>query len=512
MKKAASSPPSAESGPRCDAGLARRVDPAHHGSSTAAERPEPDFVGSGDESVPQSQADFDPSREGAIGPSDAVPTVESGRPRHAAEGPADDQSVRPDAPTDSEPSAEWQRLEHHAEQLAIFLRGRQRNLDQRESELNACASQWEQDVRSIRLELDESRHRLTAWRNELEEKQADVDRRATALAAAEMANEQTHQDLQRTLREREDRLHAREGQCVERESRVERSERLIEVALRKLETARRDLERREQVDVQQSAARRAEIERREWQLLKNVESHLECAERERERQRRETASVPARDPEPVPREASEEDLRAFRMVQEAAERERRVALRDEQLDARQRDVEAGWEALRTERARWAEEEASRSRQAAQRQHDHTESLARERARLESLVARAARLRSLALAAQRDARRIHGESLEIRLAAEQLWNLASDRLDPAMAARRFADLRSRIAAYFVEERRRIAARADELRESAKRLAQRDAALTREREAWVRRTRGATRVTSSETACGRSAAGGSPDRAA
>jgi hypothetical protein len=80
-----------------------------------------------------------------------------------------------------------EQLQHHAEQLADYLRTRQRELDHRESQLNAQTAQLESDVRTARIwlgereaDLEDRLQRQVALENEWHER---LDRLAAADAA-----------------------------------------------------------------------------------------------------------------------------------------------------------------------------------------------------------------------------------------------------------------------------------------------------------------------------------------
>ena len=117
--------------------------------------------------------------------------------------PASDSAVQPNADAVMAESAEnspvqagteipngdldGERLEKQAEQLAHFLRDRQRELDHREAQLNAEIAQLETDLRRQRMCLSEREADLDQRRRQLDMRENEILERLERLAAADTA-------------------------------------------------------------------------------------------------------------------------------------------------------------------------------------------------------------------------------------------------------------------------------------------------------------------------------------
>ena len=93
--------------------------------------------------------------------------------------PAEDQLQAQSADASAE-----EQLQRQASQLATHLRGEQRQLDEREAELNARTAQFEHDVRNWRLVLEEKRRAVDEREQELQTRIAEIERQAAAISAA----------------------------------------------------------------------------------------------------------------------------------------------------------------------------------------------------------------------------------------------------------------------------------------------------------------------------------------
>lgn len=83
-------------------------------------------------------------------------------------------------------------------------------------------------------------------------------------------------------------------------------------------------------------------------------------------------------------------------------------------------------------------------------------------------------------------RVHRESLEMRLVAEELWAQVAGRVPPAEVTQAIANLRSRLANQYRVENKQLAARKQQIVELSERLEQQQEALARQRrelQAWA-----------------------------
>ncbi len=257
----------------------------------------------------------------------------------------------------------------HAGQLATHLRTRQRDLDRRESQLNARAAELENDLRASRMWFHEREQESAQRELELQQHVNELEERATAIAATEVSADLDSESLQR------DQVRAN--------------------ALDKAE---------EQLNKQ-------------FAKLK-LQSDLIAAERE--------------------------ELRAQK--------------REHECEVVQRD--------KNHKAAFAKKK---------RQLDQREKF---------LDQREATLDGL----QSDVGRLHRDSLEMRLIAEQLWSQLAGKLTPAELTKSISDSRSKLAEHFQVEQDRVAQQRQELTDLAVKLENRQLQLTRQRrelEEWAQR---------------------------
>ena len=280
-------------------------------------------------------------------------------PPHEVETPISESSLGQQPPAAKrvadEPAAEQIRLQ--ADQLAGHLRGRQKELDHREAELNSRIARLESDARSARLWLSQREadlasrgEELAKQQEELLHRQEEVEKRLARLAAAEAAQQRRESPA----------LQADVGAA----------------------TPRTLAARQRQLDEARPAEAQAETQKLHEQLLSQQ--------------------------------------RAF--AEEAA------AIR-EQMAAEHRQAMADLE---------------RSRQTVQRRADHVD---RCRAALGQLRAELGRM--------------HRETLEIRLATEELWVQLSGAAPPAALTRSLGRIRTKLADQYRQANAELADQRKEL---------------------------------------------------
>lgn len=366
-----------------------------------------------------------------------------------------------------------EQLRTQAAQLADHLRARQRDLDHRESQLNARVAQIDNDARNARLHLKQSER-------ELEEKEREVQACLARLATAEAATTRKHpagdegsvaaegegetggaaeQDFVTagdplTLPERERALEARTAtlkrarEAFEKERK--RAEEALEYQRQQIDAHRETSQQLVRQMLARLERRRASIEagsgksgKRAWQ------SHLDLPAGDG---RGEKAATPP--------EAGQQQLNETQTL--LAETER---LREQLLEDRRKVQEQG----RADRQRLAAEhrrqlaELDKQRQSLQRRGEHVD---RCRASLEQLRAELGRM--------------HRETLEIRLATEELWTQLSGSAPPAVLPRSLGQIRAKLAEHYRQANVELAEQKEELRTIRAQLAGQHEILIRQKE--------------------------------
>jgi hypothetical protein len=352
-----------------------------------------------------------------------------------AQAGSESRATASDEETVAEPADTGERgrqLYTEAAQLARELAVRQEELDRRQAQVNAQAAQLEQNQRSALLWLREQQAELGSRRDEVELARRETLVRLDRLAATEAA-------VLRKTTTREEELTAREESIRRREAELASRDKLLadQVAAHRL--ARRAFESeqgqavakldflKQQVDVRREASLVLV-----QQLLSGVERRRLAVEAEAEEcQRRalrtpHAAGVATADEETLQARRREIEASEARLVQAQADTER---LRRQLLDQQQQFQEA----MRAERSQLAAQqrrglaEVEEKRLAAQRRSEHVDQC---RTALEQLRA--------------ELGQIHRETLEIRLATEELWAQLSGVAPPAALTQMLGKTRARLA--------------------------------------------------------------------
>lgn len=287
-----------------------------------------------------------------------------------------------------------ERLRKQADQLATHLRMRQREIDSRESQLNAQLAQFDRDARSARMWLTEREASLKRRSEELDQREQEIKVRTARLAAEAVQRAAGDQPPQLTKREAD--LAQREQALQEREARLAEQEALLlarqQAAAEQAAAApvvdappTRELTA-EEADTAAALGRLAEQLEGKQQDIQRAEAQLAQAVAETERLRRQLHA----DRERVAREAAES--------REQLERERRQAT----------------------------DEVEKLRRGVQRRSERVD---RTRAALRQLRAELGKM--------------HRETLESQLAAEELWIRMSDGAPSAALTRSLMRIRRRL---------------------------------------------------------------------
>jgi hypothetical protein len=317
-----------------------------------------------------------------------------------------------DLPQDS---AEEQ-LRQQAEQLAEYLRARQRELDHRESQLNAQAAQLESDVRTARIWLGEREAEILDREQTRVAVEEEFRKRLARLASADAALERQKKAFVRNA-EPEQEHNFQEAISEIASMWGAQSEQLAEASARQGELAE-DISPRTRMRFDAAHARQDA-------------RHLD---RERELTRKR--------------------LELEQAEQKIADAQLEIrSIRKQLLDDRQ----AQREELRIARKRMADEQ----RQAVAELDARRESLEKRAEHVENCRTALVQLRS-------ELQGLHRETLEIRLATEELWAQLSGAAPPAALTRSLGRIRTQLAdqyrlanAELLEQKKELAAIRDQL---------------------------------------------------
>ncbi len=163
-------------------------------------------------------------------------------------------SERPGKPIADEESVAEQ-LRAQADQLAAYLRGRQRELDHRESQVNARIATLESDARTARLWLREREAELDRRQEDLDAKQLELKERLARFADDEAARREQDEapGRQEDFDQRIGRLQEADAQLGDIRSRAEELH-------RELHEARCDVEQQGRVQQQRMATQQRQAE------------------------------------------------------------------------------------------------------------------------------------------------------------------------------------------------------------------------------------------------------------
>jgi len=179
----------------------------------------------------------------------------------------------------SNSDAAGEQLQRQAEQLAEYLRGRQRELDHREAQLNAEIAQLESDLRNTRLCLTERETELDGRRRDLDVREKKLLERLERLAAADAAlkrqtvgEEQIHRDTS-TLRQPRKELEKVETRLEQARADTQKFHEQLTAERRELRKEIRQ-ERRRLIDQQRQAL--AELEKKRQTVERRGEHVDQC--------------------------------------------------------------------------------------------------------------------------------------------------------------------------------------------------------------------------------------------
>jgi len=335
-------------------------------------------------------------------------------------------------------------LRWQANQLADHLQSQQSDLDRRESQMNACTAQMENELRSVRMLLSEQEHQVHQQQQSVRERESELEQRILAVSTAEMACEQDQEEFQQQgkriqqnqieLEEQEHRVRVQQQQF---DSRQESSMQMVRHLMRALQRRQASVEEqaeRFQVMIENPALAKQltesveQLQARQSYLDKSEEllnRHLEEVEKDRQRLQREREQI----------------------HQQARKDRQRVATRQRQDEG----------------------EILGKKQVLDRQTDNLEQ-------------RSTALEQL----QAEVSRIHQETLEMRLATETLWAQMSSKTTPARLTQSLGTIRAKLADHYKLANNTLAQQKEELQSLGEKLGQQQANLKAKRqelEQWV-----------------------------
>ncbi len=336
------------------------------------------------------------------------------------------------------PEIRREQLQLQVAQLAGHLRERLREVDRREATLNARVAQLENDLRVSRLWLSERELTFQERENELKQQ---VD------------------ELHERLEARRDERNERELAIVDAEAAAaELSERELQIRTREDEVR----ERRFEVDRQAAALRHS-------QQLWEQERERQANQLHAERRQLETESAQWR--EQLERETTEA------REQREQEQAEYMRLREEQLQAAESliseqatSLDHDREAMIAERIAWDEQKRRQKQAIDELRQTAEDELADRRNRLEARQQWIERQKAGLEQVRDEALRLHRQSLEMRLLAEQLWAQITASLAPAEVTQAIAELRLKLSEQYKIEEQLLVGRRDELLKLSEKIAQ------------------------------------------
>jgi hypothetical protein len=320
-----------------------------------------------------------------------------------------------------------QQVRTHATQLAEHLEARRRELDRREADLNARWAECEAQARNTRLALAQRRAELedreaewagqrreaeadlqhchVSWEREYQERVAALEKKESAFADELEARRRAFEDeLQRRLAAVEKEIQERKAASAPAGDAMDR--RAADCSGSSAADA--DEHRAAQNDL---AAREEQLQKREDDLRRHSQQ-IECLRLQVDQ--------------------------TNRQMLEALEK-RRLAV--EEQAARLQDLQ---QQLLADRGKWQEElQTERQLLAAHRRREMDE-LEQKRLALRRRGEQLDRSRVALQQTREDLRRVHRETLEIRLASEELWVQLSETAPAAVANRLLEQLRAKLA--------------------------------------------------------------------
>ncbi len=404
----------------------------------------------------------------------------------------------------SESGVTGPQIQAQADQLATYLRSRQQGVDQREAELNARLALLDSDGRRERLalshresELAERGEALTLGERELEDRfssvaaaeenakeqqataEAEISRQQRAIQHREEALAASQQASSDRLSKREGALQQAEAWCKEQQEQHRRATLDFEEHSRRTEDE--ILYQRQQLDTHRAAS--LDMIRRQHKDLERQRASLE----RREKQWEKAASRPS---------ATALRLEQSLRQEEAALKKRRGNLDEAELKLAEAQAKSALlrERLREARQQFREELRDERRRLALEQREtmaelqkKRDGLARRSRYVDNCHAKLVQLRT-------ELGEMHRETLDVRLATEELWVQLSGTTPPAALAESLAEMRNRLSQHYRESANDLSRQKSELETAREEMAEQlEAVLKRKQDvdSWARSQEGELR---------------------
>ncbi len=396
----------------------------------------------------------------------------------------------------AESGAVGAQIQAQADQLAAYLRSRQHSVDQREAEVNARLAVLDSEGRRERLALSHHESQLAEREEALTLRERELEERLGSVATAEEAAkehrvvaeaEMTQQ--QRALQRREEALSASEQASTERLLKREEALKEADAWLKEQQEEHRRatsdfddhfrrteneiLYQRQQLDAHRAAS--LDMIRRQHKDLERQRASLEG----REKQWENAASRPS---------AAALRLEKSLRQEEAALKKRRSKLDEAELKLAEAQAKSALlrERLREARQQFREELRDERRRLALEQREASaelqkkrDGLARRSRYVDNCHAKLVQLRA-------ELGEMHRETLDVRLATEELWVQLSGTTPPAALAQSLSEMRSRLSQHYRESAADLGRQKSELETAREEMAEQlEAVMKRKREvdAWA-----------------------------
>lgn len=343
-------------------------------------------------------------------------------------------------------SAEQLRIQ--GAQLGDQLRSRQEDLDHRESQLNSRVAQLENDSRTARMWFSESREEFDRREHELAEKTPQMQQCLARLARAE-----------ETSVRRQTKLDTQAERLAAQTKSLEESRKLFdeEQQQRREQTERFAAREQQRIDTRRQAS--LVLVRQALSGLERRRSGVESkAQRLLEKASRPSKELLAR--EETSREATEEFQR----------RRQRIFETEQSLAAEQCEVQQLHRQLLAQRQELDRLEQKRRQEAADQRDKMQVELEAKRKQLALRGAELDRAQTALRHLRAELSEMHRETLELRLATEELWMQLSGAIPPATLTRSLSRIRGSLAETYRAENAELARRKLELRSIGSQLAE------------------------------------------
>ncbi len=429
----------------------RRIDAAHpsvrsEGSEGLKKSTEPVAVADGIATAEQSSSAGQPREAATV-------AVKEGLAEQAPTEQTLPEEATAEQTTSEQPAVSEEQLAHRlrtqASQLAEHLRARQREIDHREAQLNARAAELEHGTRAARLWVTERETELQQQADAQTKREAALDAQAETLAKRAESLDATVAELpqrQQELQRRSDELEAKETILEAQRAAVTQDRRELEAECSRADS---ELARKRQ----QLNSRRMATEQLVKQMLAGVERRRQAVDQWAERRIRDAVE---NNPALAQRE---QQLQAW--AEQLENREEELAEMAALLDARRdhlavsqqqlAQVEAETEQLHqqlTEARRRAEQEAAQQRQdLVLKQRQAMDELQQQREEVQRRGEHVDRCETALKQLRAELGRMHRETLEIRLATEELWVQLAGAAPPAALTQSLGRIRSQLADHY-----------------------------------------------------------------